>query len=74
MMPTGRELLSKHKLADLKGQHYFILFYVFLYLADPATFMASNSVLGPPSSEKRLFIQLQKQKYSFIIVQYYPKL
>ena len=30
---------------DLKGQHSFILFY-FVYVVDPATFLASNSVLG----------------------------
>ena len=41
---------------DLKEQHKFILC---LCVADPATFLASNSVLAPLfSSESSLFIQL----------------
>ena len=41
-------------------QHTFTLFTLFMfYVADPATFLASNSVLGKLfSSENSLFIQL----------------
>ena len=34
------------KQTDLKGQHNSRLLY-FVFLADPATFLASNRVLGP---------------------------
>ena len=34
-----------NELADVKGQHSFLPFYFCLYVADPATFLASNSVL-----------------------------
>ena len=45
----GEDLLhfmlnTLNKQSDLKGQHNFILFYT--YVADPATFLASHSVLG----------------------------
>ena len=35
--------LNEH--ADHKGRHSFLLFYFCLYVADPATFLASNSVM-----------------------------
>ena len=54
-----------NKQSDFKGQHSFILFY--LYVADPATFLASNSGLGSLfSSENSVFIQLWK-KLIFIL-------
>lgn len=39
---------KKNRQTDLKGQRNFILF-CFVYMADPATFLASHSVLGPYS-------------------------
>ena len=66
--PSSGQTLSvfltdkQSKQTDLKEQHCFILFY-FVYMADPANFLASNGVLGTLfSSENSLFIQLWKKK------------
>ena len=49
------------------GQHRFILLYFCLHVVDPATLLASNSVLGTLfSSENSLFIQLWEYIYTYI--------
>ena len=60
----NKEIFIFNKLSkqtDLKGQHNFILFHLILilYVADSATFLASNSVLWTLiSTENSLFIPL----------------
>ena len=62
----NKEIFIFNKLSkqtDLKGQHNFILFHLILilYVADSATFLASNSVLWTLiSTENSLFIPLWK--------------
>ena len=55
------EKKTKNK-TEPKEQHTFILVLLCLYLADPATSLASHSVLGTLfSCENSLFIQLWKK-------------
>ena len=51
-----------NKQTDLRGQHNFTLFILCLYVADPATFLDLNSLLGILfSSENSLFTHLWKR-------------
>ena len=60
-----------NKQTDLTGQHNFLLFYFVLHVADPATFLASNSGLGTLfSSENSLFIQIWRGNITFFLISF----
>ena len=61
-----------NKQTDLKGQHSFMLFYfIFLYVADPAIFLAPKQCSGTLfSSKNSLFIHLRK-KCIYLSLYYY---
>ena len=68
MSKQAKSLHKLNKQTDLKGQNNFIEFKFSLYVADPATLLASNSALGTSfPSENSLFIQLWKKKYYYHI-------